>query len=156
FFVIESVAFSDPMESLGVRRAVDRRIDALSDIERRVLTAASVIGPEVPDALVQAVVGEGSDEALRVIENAGLMRTEDGQHLFVADLVRGSMRDRLSPAERRALCARVVRAAGTPALAARLLPAQLAWLATQAVPDIAAERAVALLEAAAGDASARL
>jgi hypothetical protein len=37
-----------------------------------------------------------------------------------------------------------------------LLPAQLAWLATQAVPDIAVERAVALLEAAASDASARL
>jgi hypothetical protein len=156
FFVIESVAFSDPMDSLGVRRAVDRRVDALGDNERRVLTVASVIGPEVPDPLVQAVAGGGTDAVLRVIVDSGLMRRERGQHVFVHDLVRESMRDRLSVDQARALYASVVRAAGDPALASCLLPAQLAWLATQAVPDIAAERAVALLEAAADDASARL
>jgi hypothetical protein len=156
FFVIESAAFSEPMESLGVRRAVDRRVDALGDLERRALTVASAIGPEVPDALVHAVVGGDSEAALRVISDSGLMRREHGQHVFVHDLVRETMRDRLSVDERRALYARVVRAADSPALAGCLLPAQLAWLATQAVPDIATERAVALLEAAADDASARL
>jgi hypothetical protein len=156
FFVIESVVFSKPTESLGVRRAVDRRIEALGDVERRVLTVASVIGPEVPDALVRAVVREGSEAALKVIDDSGLMRREPGQHVFVHDLVREWMRDRLSVDERRALYASVVRAADSPALAACLLPAQLAWLATQAVPDIAPARAVALLEAAADDASARL
>ena len=42
FFVIESVAFPDPIESLGVRRAIDRRVDALGDIERAVLAVASL------------------------------------------------------------------------------------------------------------------
>jgi hypothetical protein len=156
FFVIESVAFSDPRESLGVRRAVDRRVAALGGIERRVLSVASVIGPEVPDAVIHAVVGAGSEAALRAIEGSGMMRSEPGRHSFVHDLVRESMRDRLSAEERRALCARVVRAAGAPELAACLLPAQLAWLATQAVPDITPAQAVALLQAAAVDASARL
>jgi hypothetical protein len=156
FFVIESVAFSDPGESLGVRRAVDRRVDALGEMERRVLTVASVIGPEVPDSLVHAVVGGGSEAALRAIGDSGLMRREHEQHVFVHDLVRESMRDRLSVGERRALYGSVVQAADSPVLAGCLLPAQLAWLATQAVPDIAPERAVRLLEAAADDASARL
>jgi hypothetical protein len=159
FFVIESMAFSDPMESLGVRRAVGRRIDALGDIERRVLTLASAVGQEVPTALISAIVGEGADEALRVIERSALMRREAGQHVFVHDLVRESVRDRLSAAERRAVCARIVGAdgpAGSPAPGASLLPAQLAGLAVQAVPDIPPPRAAALLEAAAHDASARL
>jgi hypothetical protein len=156
FFVIESVAYSDPTEALGVRRGVDRRVAALGDVERRVLQLASVIGSEVPDALVCSVIGEGSLEALRGVESAALMRREDAHHVFVHDLVRDSMRESLSPEERRALCARVVCTAETPELAASLLPAQLAWLATQAVPDIAPERAVALLEGAAQDASARL
>jgi hypothetical protein len=156
FFVIESVAYSDPLESLGVRRGVARRVAALGDLERRVLQLASVIGPEVPDALVGAVVGDGSDEALRRIESATLMRREDAQHMFVHDLVRESIRDSLSPDERRFLCARVVQAATTPELGACLLPAQVASLAIQAIPDIASERAVETLEAAAQDASARL
>jgi hypothetical protein len=42
----------------------------------------------------------------------------------------------------------VARAADSATLAGCLLPAQLAWLATQAVPDIAPRRAVTLLEAA--------
>ena len=45
---------------------------------------------------------------------------------------------------------------GAPSSLACLLPAQLAWLATQAVPDIARDQAVALLERAAQDASTRL
>ncbi len=49
-----------------------------------------------------------------------------------------------------------MRAADELGPAASLLPAQLAWLATQAVPHIPVRRAVALLEAAADDASARL
>jgi hypothetical protein len=156
FFIIESAAFSDPLESLGVRRAIDRRIDALGQLERRVLSVASVIGREAPDRLVQAVVGDGSDNALRSIEISGLMRKEDGQHQFMHDLVRESMRQRLSRDEHRTLCATVVRVADAPGFASCLLPAQLAWLATRAVPDIVPERAVALLEAAANDASAHL
>ena len=58
FFVIESVAFNDPTESLGVRRAIDRRVDVLGGAERHVLTVASLIGRDVPDALLNAVVGD--------------------------------------------------------------------------------------------------
>ena len=156
FFVIESVAYSDPTDSLGVRRGVDRRVAALGDLERRMLQTASVIGPEVPDALIRVVIGKGSDQALRRVVSAGLMRAEHGQHAFVHDLVRESMREGLSPEERRALCANVVQAAEAPELSGSLVPAQLAWLATQAVPDLARDQAVTLLERAARDASARL
>ena len=62
-------------ESLGVRRAVDRRVDALGDIERRVLSVASVIGREAPDALVHAVVGEGSDARSQVDRGLGVDAT---------------------------------------------------------------------------------
>jgi hypothetical protein len=49
------------------------------------------------------------------------------------------VREHLLPTdERRVLYARIVRAADAPELAAWLLPAQLAWLATQAVPAIEA------------------
>jgi hypothetical protein len=156
FFVIESVAFTDPTESLGVRRAIERRVNELSDPERRLLTIAALIGREAPDALLIAVAGEGASAALRAIDASGLMQREDGQRAFLHDLVRDTMRDLPSPEERRGLYARIVGAADAPALAALLLPAQLAWIAAQAVPDIRAERAVALLEAAAADASARL
>jgi hypothetical protein len=156
FFVIESVAFTDPTESLGVRRAVDRRVDDLGDVEHQVMTIAALIGREAPDALLTTVAGEGADAALGAIEASGLMRRQDRQHVFVHDLVRDALLDRLSLEERRSLQARIVRASLTSELDAALLPAQLAWLATQAVPDIPADAAVTLLEAAAVDASARL
>ena len=108
FFVIESVAFTDPTESLGVRRAIDRRVDALGDVERHLLTVASLIGRDVPDALLDAVVGESADAALAAIERSGLMRRNQGQHTFVHDLVRETMRDRLPPNERRGLYAAIV------------------------------------------------
>ena len=158
FFVIESVAFREPTESLGVRRAIERRIDALGESERRVLDIASLIGREAPDALVAIVVGDAQEttRAFGVIERSGLMRSGEGQHTFVHDLVRESLRDRLSAVERRALYASIVEAADALESSERLLPAHLAWLAVQALPDIARERVVALLEAAAVDASARL
>jgi hypothetical protein len=156
FFVIESVAFRDPIESLGVRRAIDRRVNELGDRERHVVTIASLVGREVPDALLLAVGGEGTDDALRAIDASGLMRAEDGRHLFVHDLVRETMRDRLPLTGRRALYASIVLAADREALVTSLLPAQLAWFATQAVPDVPPARAVELLERAADDATARL
>ncbi|HTN78500.1 MAG TPA: AAA family ATPase [Acidimicrobiales bacterium] len=158
FFVIESVAFSDPSASLGVRRALDRRIDALGDLERHVLTVASLIGREAPDVLIAAVVGAGADivAALAGLDATGLMRGGEGVHEFVHDLVREAMQGRLRPEERRELLARIVEAAEAPGVAGSLLPAQLAWLATQAVPNISRERAVELLEAAAQDALSRL
>ena len=66
------------------------------------------------------------------------------------------MRDGLSPDERRALCAGIVRAAEAPALSASP-PAGAAGVARRRrpCPTSPAERAVALLEAAADDASAR-
>jgi hypothetical protein len=155
FFVIESLAFRDPSESLGVRRAIDRRVDALREVDRQVLTAASLIGRESDDRLIAAVVGD-TDDALVAIEQAGLMSAENGKHAFVHDLVRETMRDRLSADDRRARQAAIVDAADTARLRGCLLPAQLAWLASEAVPEIAPRRAIALLEAAAGDALARL
>jgi hypothetical protein len=158
FFVIESVAFRDPTESLGVRRALELRIDALDGSEQRVLDVASLIGREVPDALVAIVVGDAQEtaRAFGVIERSGLMRGDEGQHTFVHDLVRESLRNRLSTVDRRALYASIVEAADEMESPARLLPAHLAWLAVQALPDISRQRVAALLEAAAVDASARL
>ena len=76
FFVIESVAFRDPTESLGVRSAIDRRIDALGESERRVLEIASLIGRENPDVLLATLVGDVQEtaRAFGVIERSGLMR----------------------------------------------------------------------------------
>jgi hypothetical protein len=156
FFVIESVAFTEPTESLGVRRAVDRRVDALDEVDRRVLTVGSLVGREVGDPLLAVVVGDGTDAALAAVEQAGLMVAEDGRHVFVHDLVRETMRDRLSSAERRELEATIVDAADDPVVRDVLLPAQLAWLAVDAVPMVDARRAVRLLEDAAADALARL
>ncbi len=85
---IESVAFASPVESLGVRHALDRRVDCVGGSERQVLTVAAFIGREAPDALVEAVVGAGAGQALAGVEAAGLMRGEAGQHVFVHDLVR--------------------------------------------------------------------
>ena len=132
------MAFTDPTESLGVRRAIELRVDALGDVERHLLTVASLIGRDVPDALLDAVVGESADAALAAIERSGLMRRNQGQHTFVHDLVRETMRDRLPPNERRGLYAAIVDVADRAGLRACLMPAQLAWLATQAVPAIAA------------------
>ena len=156
FFVIESAASNSPAESLGVQRAIDRRIDALGDPERDVLTVASVVGRIVPDAVVEAVVGDEATAALGAIVRAGLMHADLDTHSFVHDLVRETVRDRLSPDERRAVHAAVVRASASPQVGAALLPAQLAWQATQAVPEIPVELAVELLESAALDASVRM
>ena len=49
-----------------------------------------------------------------------------------------------------------MRAAAIDEVAATLLPAQIAWQATQAIPEVPADHAVELLEAAALDATARL
>ncbi|MBA3653689.1 MAG: AAA family ATPase, partial [Actinobacteria bacterium] len=156
FFVIESVAYAEPGESLGVQGAIEHRIDALNELEQRVLTVASIVGREAPDAVVAAVVGDDAPAALAVAERSGLMRGGDGRHTFVHDLVRETLRDRLSADERRAVHAAIVRAAAEADVAAQLLPAQIAWHATQAIPEIPTAQAVALLEAAAHDASARL
>jgi hypothetical protein len=82
----------------------------VGDKERRVLTLASVIGPEVPDALVHAVLGGGSEAALTAIGDSRLMRRGHGRHVFVHDPVRESLHDRLSVDERRALHVSVARA----------------------------------------------
>ena len=149
FFVIESVAFTDPTESLGVRRAVDRRVDALGDTERHVLTVASLIGREAPDALVEAVVGAGADQAFAAIEAAGLMRGERAGTCSCTTWSARPCATRPPPEERRALYAAIVHAAETPEPAASA-PAGAARLAGH--PGRArhpARRAVALLEAAA-------
>jgi hypothetical protein len=74
----------------------------------------------------------------------------------VHDLVREALRARLSPEEQRARYAQIVESVERAGRATQLLPAQLAWLAMRAVPDVPPSTAVRLLEAAAADASARL
>ena len=77
--MIESFALSSPSESLGVRSALDRRIDALGQGRAPCLTVAAVIGREAPDALVEAVLRpELPKQALAAVEAAGLMRGEAG------------------------------------------------------------------------------
>jgi AAA ATPase domain len=155
FFVIESTAYPSPIESLGVRRAIEHRIDALGARERAVLSVASIVGRVVPDAVVHAVVGDDSAAALAVITHAGLMDAAKGTHAFVHDLVRETIVAQLTDDERRSLHAAIVRATSDEAVAITLLPAQIAWQAAQAVPEIPAAYAVELLEAAALDASRR-
>ncbi|MDQ1424571.1 MAG: hypothetical protein QOD72_2069, partial [Acidimicrobiaceae bacterium] len=156
FFVIESAAYTSPAESLGVQHAIDHRIDALGDLERKVLTVASVVGRAVPDAVLTAVVGAEATAALTTITRSGLMQLDGATHSFVHDLVRDTIRTRLSNNERRTVHASIVRAAAINEVAKTLLPAQIAWHATQAIPEIPAADAVELLEAAALDATARL
>ncbi len=156
FFIIESTAYSSPIESLGVQRAIENRIDALGGFEREVLTVASIVGRTVPDALVVAVAGAEAADALATITRAGLMEAAPDTHAFVHDLVREAIASRLPIDERRSVHAAIVRAADLDEVAATLLPAQIAWQATQALPEIPTELAVDLLEAAAADASARL
>jgi hypothetical protein len=149
FFVIESVAFDDPRESLGVRSAIERRVSALSDAEQRALTIAALVGGDAPDAVVAAVAGPAALPALRTGDRVGLTVPAGSCHAFVHDLVRETLRDRLEPGERTAFHAAIVRAAADPSIAVQLLPAQLAWQATQAMPDITTAQVVTLLEAAA-------
>ena len=156
FFVIESAAYTSLAGSLGVQRAIDHRIDALSDLEREVMTVASVVGRTVPDAVVMAVVGDRTTCALATITAAGLMYVDGDSHSFVHDLIREAISRRLPIDERRAVHAAIVRASATGGAAATLLPAQIAWQATQAIPDIPAGFAVELLKAAALDATARM
>ena len=158
FFVIESVAYRDPAESLGVRRAMDRRVDALGDAEREALITASLIGREAPTAVLDAVLegGRAFEAVVDAVEQSGLARLEDDQLVFVHDLVRETLRARLPPDDCRHRFAHIVEAVQRAGLTGLLLPAQLAWMAARAVPDLPSASAVALLEAAAEDAKARL
>ena len=83
-----------------MQHAIDHRIDALADLERKVLTVASVVGRAVPDAVLIAVVGAEATGALTNITRSGLMHQDGGTHSFVHDLVRETIRNRLSNDER--------------------------------------------------------
>ncbi len=121
------------------------------------LTVASVVGRIVPDAVVAAVVGEDTTAALAAITRAGLMHADRETHSFVHDLVRETVRDpvvdRRASRHPRRHRPGIDQPRGGRRFAAR---ADSPGTRLQAVPEIPAELAVELLEAAALDASARM
>ncbi|WP_189210792.1 ATP-binding protein [Actinokineospora fastidiosa] len=140
----------------GVRDAVRRRLEALSDDTHRLLAWAAVLGREFDAALLAAATGRADVErrlnraiAARLIAPVG-----PGRYGFVHDLVRETLED---DQDRRAAHAAVARALDDdPVLAATVFPADRARHAHGGVPDYPAERAVDLLAAAARDAMSRL
>ncbi len=88
-------------------------------------SSASLVGREAPDDARRRRHRRrrGGGRRVRGDRAVGVdASATEGQHTFVHDLVRESMRDRLSPEERRALCASIVRGRRRPG-ARRLLVA---------------------------------
>jgi tetratricopeptide (TPR) repeat protein len=148
--------------SPGVRDALHRRLSMLPPPVVEVLTGAAVLGREFHRDVLSATAGTGGTAGVdRLLEQAVTARLVvvlgSGGFAFVHDLVRETLYDNLAPADARRRHAEVVRAIDrTPGLAGRIFPADLARHAYLAGSDLDAERAVALLLAAAQDAGNRI
>jgi tetratricopeptide (TPR) repeat protein len=145
----------------GVRDALRRRLSMLPESTVRLLTSAAVLGREfhrqvlavttaAPVPHVDRLLGQAV--AARLVVSRGA-----GSFAFAHDLVRETLYDSLDEAAVRREHAAVVRALDElPALAERILPADLARHAYLADREIEPARAVGLLLAAARDANGRL
>ncbi|MEU6073334.1 AAA family ATPase [Micromonospora sp. NPDC047074] len=145
----------------GVREAVRRRLDQLPAAVVAALTAAAVLGREFHRQVLAAGTGEPAAQVDRVLDRAITARLvvsrSGGRFAFVHDLVRETLYDALPDDDRRGRHAAVVRAVERdPALAERLIPADLARHAHLAGAHLDPSRAVELLIAAARDAGGRL
>ncbi|MFG3601643.1 ATP-binding protein [Micromonospora chersina] len=145
----------------GVREAVRRRLDQLPAPVVEALTVAAVLGRDFHRQVLAACLPGPAAQVDRLLDRAATARLVlprgDGRFAFAHDLVRETLYDGLTDAERRARHAAVVRAVDRlAALTERLIPADLARHAWLAGADLDPARAVDLLVAAARDASGRL
>ena len=145
----------------GVRDAVGRRLALLPEPVAELLGMAAVLGQEFDPQVLAACAGMAParvDELLGRAAGARLVvATGAGRFAFAHDLVRETLDDALGQPERRRRHAAVVLAVDQdPGLAERLVPAGLARHAYLAGAELEPARRVALLEAAARDAGARL
>lgn len=145
----------------GVREAVRRRLDQLPAPVVEALTVAAVLGRDFHRQVLAACVPGPVAQVDRLLDRAATARLVlargGGRFAFAHDLVRATLYDGLTGAERRTRHAAVVRAVdGSAALAERLIPADLARHAWLAGGDLDAARTVELLVAAAREAGGRL
>ncbi|WP_433285623.1 AAA family ATPase [Micromonospora sp. CA-244673] len=145
----------------GVREAVRRRLDQLPGPVVEALIVAAVLGRDFHRQVLAACLPGPVAQVDRLLDRAATARLVlargGGRFAFAHDLVRETLYDGLTGAERRTRHAAVVRAVdGSAALAERLIPADLARHAWIAGGDLDAARTVELLVAAARDAGGRL
>ncbi|MFH8616586.1 ATP-binding protein [Streptomyces sp. NPDC017979] len=145
----------------GVREAVRRRLALLPATVVELLDVAAVLGREFHRQVLAAASGVPVAHADRLLERATAARLvtvgRAGRFAFVHDLVRETLYDELDEQQRHERHASVVRAvAGSSALRAKLLPADVARHAYLAGPELDRKARVDLLTAAAEDASGRL
>lgn len=145
----------------GVRDAVRRRLSLLPEPVAGLLTTAAVLGREFPRPVLAAVAAAPVPHVDRLLDQAAAARLVTalggGRFSFAHDLVRETLYESLGEDELRARHADVVRALDrAPALADRLLPADLARHAHLAGGALEPARAVDHLLAAARHASGRL
>ncbi|WP_246108716.1 ATP-binding protein [Streptomyces sedi] len=145
----------------GVRDVVRRRVALLSPEVAELLRQAAVLGREFHRQVLAAALGTPPARAERLLGQAVAARLvvprADGGFAFGHDLVRETLYAALDEPGARRRHAAVVRALDRrPALADRVPPADLARHAHLAGDEVAPARALALLRAAAADASRRL
>jgi hypothetical protein len=145
----------------GVRDTLRRRLSLLPEPVVDLLSTAAVLGREFHGDLLAATAAVPVADADRLLDQAVTARLVTTQgadsFAFAHDLVRETLYDSLDEAEARRRHAAVVEALNlVPALADRVLPADLARHAYLAGDDIEPARAVTLLLAAARDANGRM
>ncbi|WP_442934539.1 ATP-binding protein, partial [Micromonospora sp. CPCC 205546] len=145
----------------GVREAVRRRLAQLPATVVEALTAAAVLGGEFHRPVLAACAGTPAAHVDRLLDRAVTARLVvsrgGGRFTFVHDLVRETLYDALPDDDRRSRHAAVVRAVErAPALAERLIPADLGRHAHLAGAHLEPSCAAELLVAAARDAGRRL
>ncbi|MEU8351326.1 AAA family ATPase, partial [Streptomyces sp. NPDC048845] len=145
----------------GVRDALRRRLSLLSEPVARLLSTAAVLGGEFQRQVLAATAAAPVPQVDRLLDEAVAARLVTargaGRFAFAHDLVRETLYESLGEGEAARLHAEVVRAVDrTPALADRVLPADLAHHAHLAGPELPPDRALTLLVAAARDAGGRL
>lgn len=145
----------------GVREAVRRRLSLLSAPVVDLLRTAAVLGREFHRQVLAGVAASPVAHADRLLDQAVAARLVTakgaGQFAFAHDLVRETLHDAIDDADLRGRHAAVVRALDrSPALAERVLPADLARHAYLAGDELEPSGAADHLVAAAKDASGRL
>ncbi|MEU7994064.1 AAA family ATPase [Micromonospora sp. NPDC049060] len=145
----------------GVREAVRGRLAQLPAAVVEALTVAAVLGREFHRPVLAACAGTPAAQTDRLLDRAVTARLVvsrgGGRFAFVHDLVRETLYDALPDDDRRSRHAAVARAVdGAPALAERLIPADLARHAHLAGARLDPSRAAELLVAAARAAAGRL
>jgi hypothetical protein len=145
----------------GVRDALRRRLSLLPPPVAEVLATAAVLGREFHRQVLAATASAPVAHTDRLLDQAVAARLVvalgGGRFSFAHDLVRETLYGELDEAATRGRHAAVVRAVDrSPALAAELVPADLARHAYLAGDDLPADQAVDLLLAAARDAGTRM